>query len=101
MTYDGTLLRRSEELRSCGVRDGSTVQITSRMLGAGKHKNEKSKLEKKQVPRLQRPEQMQGPRAEFEPELNAKSLKDEGQKTSETDEESGGDGRRQELGTDD
>ena len=36
---DGRVLRRSEELGNCGVRDGSTVQIVRRLRGGGKHKD--------------------------------------------------------------
>ena len=43
------MLRRDEKLESCGVRDGSTIQVTSRMRGRGKHKDKKSKAEKKHL----------------------------------------------------
>ena len=46
---EGRILRKSDKLKSCGVRDGSTVQVTSRMRGGGKHKDKKGKEEKKQV----------------------------------------------------
>ena len=49
---EGRILRKSEKLKSCGVRDGSTVQVMSRMRGGGKHKDKKSKDEKKQVAQL-------------------------------------------------
>ena len=49
--------RRSDELRSCGVVDGSTVQVVSRMRGGGRYKDKKSKAEKKQAGSLERPEQ--------------------------------------------
>ena len=49
---DGRILRKSDKLKSCGVRDGSTVQVMSRMQGGGKHKDNKGKEEKKQVVRL-------------------------------------------------
>ena len=45
----GRVLRRNEKLKSCGVTDGCTIQVTSRMRGGGKHKEKKSKAEKKQV----------------------------------------------------
>ena len=32
----GRILRRSDKLESCEVRDGSTIQVTSRMRGGGK-----------------------------------------------------------------
>ena len=41
---EGRILRN--KLKSCGVRDGNTVQVMSRMRGGGKHKD---KEEKKQV----------------------------------------------------
>ena len=45
----GQLLRRNEKLKSCGVSDGCTIQVTSRMRGGGKHKDKKSKAGKKQA----------------------------------------------------
>ena len=48
----GKLLRRDEKLKSCGVSDGCTIQVTSRMRGGGKHKDKKSKREKQQVAQL-------------------------------------------------
>ena len=41
-TCEGKVLRKEDELKSCGVRDGSTVQIVSRLRGGGKHKDKKS-----------------------------------------------------------
>ena len=29
--YEGRVIRRSDELRSCGISDGSAVQVTNRM----------------------------------------------------------------------
>ena len=43
VTMHGKVLRRNEKLKSCGVTDGCTVQVTSRMRGGGKHKDKKSK----------------------------------------------------------
>ena len=48
VTSGGRTLRRSDKLESCEVRDGSTVEITSRMRGGGRHKDKKNKVEKKQ-----------------------------------------------------
>ena len=48
---EGRILRESDKLKSCGVRDGSTVQVTSKMRGGGKHNHNKGKGEKKQVAR--------------------------------------------------
>ena len=47
VTCEGRILRKGDKLKSCGVRDGSTVQVTSRMRGGGKHKDKKGKEEKK------------------------------------------------------
>ena len=41
------MLRGGEEF--CGVKDGSAVQVASRVRGGGKHKDKKSKAEKKQA----------------------------------------------------
>ena len=49
---EGRILGKSDELKSCGVRDGSTVQVVSRMRGGRKHKDKKGKEEKKQVAQL-------------------------------------------------
>ena len=49
VTMHGRVLRRNEKLKSCGVTDGCTIQVTSRLRGGGKHKDKKSKAEKKQV----------------------------------------------------
>ena len=46
---EGKILRRSEELKSCEGRDGCTVHVVSRLRGGGKHKDNKGKVEKKQV----------------------------------------------------
>ena len=59
VTLDGKVLRRDEKLKSCGVSDGCTIQVTSRMRG-GRHKDKKSKVEKKQVTR-QEPVSSEGP----------------------------------------
>ena len=60
VTSGGRTLRRSDKLESCEVRDGSTVEITSRMRGGGRHKDKKSKSEKKQTTNSQRPEKRDG-----------------------------------------
>ena len=49
VTMNGKVLRRDEKLKSCGVSDGCMIQVTSRMRGGGRHKDKKSKVEKKQV----------------------------------------------------
>ena len=51
VTSGGRILKGSGKLKSCEVRDGSTVEVTSRMRGGGRHKDKKSKVEKKQVAR--------------------------------------------------
>ena len=60
VTSGGRVLRRSGGLRSCGVSDGCMVQVTSRMRGGRRHKDKKSKAEKKQVTR-QEPVSDKGP----------------------------------------
>ena len=47
VTYKGKVLKRNEELRSCGVSDGCTVQVIDRKRGGGKYRNKKNKAEKK------------------------------------------------------
>ena len=51
VTSGGRILKGSDKLESCEVRDGSTIQVTSRMRGGGRRKDKKSKVEKKQVTR--------------------------------------------------
>ena len=45
VTMHGNVLRRNEKLKSCGVTDGCTIQVTSRMRRGGRHKDKKSKSE--------------------------------------------------------
>ena len=49
LTSGGRILRTSDKLESCEVRDGSTIQVMKRMRGGGKHKDKKSKVDKKQA----------------------------------------------------
>ena len=80
VTSGGRILRRSDKLESCEVRDGSTIQVTSRMRGGGKHKDKKNKVEKKQVAILRRSESLQ---AQLEQKDEEESKCDEGQAISE------------------
>ena len=57
VTMHGKVLKRSEKLKRCEVTDGCTIQVTSRMRGGGKHKDKKSKAEKKQAASGKTPEQ--------------------------------------------
>ena len=43
VTLHGRVLKKSEKLKSCGVTDGCTIQVTNRMRGGGRHKVKKSK----------------------------------------------------------
>ena len=52
VTSGGRILKGSDKLKSCEVRDGSTVQVMRRMRGGGKHTDKKGKEEKKQVAQL-------------------------------------------------
>ena len=56
-TREGMILGKNDDMKSRGVRDGSTVQVTSRMRGGGKHKDKRSKAENKQATNLERPDQ--------------------------------------------
>ena len=47
VTMQGKVLRRNEKLKSCGVTDGCTIQVTSRMRGGGRHKDKRSKTDTK------------------------------------------------------
>ena len=47
VTSGGRILKGSDKLKSCEVRDGSTVEVKSRTRGGGKHKDKKGKEEKK------------------------------------------------------
>ena len=47
VTIKGKVLRRNEKLKSCGVTDGCTIQVTSRMRGGGRHKDKRSKTDTK------------------------------------------------------
>ena len=55
VTSGGRILRKSDKLESCEVRDGSTIQVMSRMRGGGKHKE--SKEDKKIAASAKTPEQ--------------------------------------------
>ena len=57
VTMRGKVLKRNEKLKSCGETDGCPIQVTSRMRGGRKHKDKRSKAEKKQATNTERPEQ--------------------------------------------
>ena len=46
---EGRMRKMDDEMKSCRVRDGSTIQIMSRVRGGGQHKDKKSKAEKEQA----------------------------------------------------
>ena len=75
MTMQGKALRTSEKLKSCGVTDGCTVQVTSRLRGGGKHQDKKGQKERKRAVKPKGPEQ------KSEEELKS----DEGLAGSDTD----------------
>ena len=60
VTSGGRTLRRNDKLESCEVRDGSILEVTSRMRRGGRHKDKKNKVEKKQVMK-QEPLKNEGP----------------------------------------
>ena len=76
VTSGGRILKGGDKLKSCEVRDGSTVEVTSRMRGGGRHKDKKSKSEKKQTMNPERPEQKR----------DGESRSDEGPKMMTVDE---------------
>ena len=47
VTLQGKVLKRHEKLNSCGVSDGCTIKVTSRLRGGGRHKNKRSMTETK------------------------------------------------------
>ena len=47
VTVHGRVLRRDAKLKSCGVTDGCTIQVASRLRGGGKHKDRKGQKERK------------------------------------------------------
>ena len=57
VTSGGRILKGSDTLKSCEIQDGSTVEVTSRMRGGGRHKDKKNKSEKKQTTNPERLEQ--------------------------------------------
>ena len=57
VTMQGKALRMSDELKSCGVTDGCTIQVTSRLRGGGKHKDKKGQKERKRAVKPKGPEQ--------------------------------------------
>ena len=46
---EGKVLKGSEELGRCGVRNWSTVQVLRRLRGGGEHKDKESQKERKQA----------------------------------------------------
>ena len=63
-------------LRSCGVSDGCTIQVMSKMHGGGKHKVKTSKAEKKRDRTPEKTERTRGQEAEFQVEHNTDRLDD-------------------------
>ena len=47
VTCEGRMLNENAELKSSEVRDGSTVQVVSRLRGGGRHKEKRNRAEKK------------------------------------------------------
>ena len=59
VTMHGRVLRRDEKLKSCEVTDGCTIQVTNRLRGGGKHKDKRSKAEKRPAASATQPEPLQ------------------------------------------
>ena len=47
--FEGKVLRGSDEMRSCGISDGSVVQMMRSFRSGGAHKNKRSKAEKREI----------------------------------------------------
>ena len=60
VTGGGRVLRRSDKLKSCGVSDGCTIRDMSRMRRGGRHKDKKSKVDRRAITRSERSEQLEG-----------------------------------------
>ena len=81
---EGRMLRKNDEMKSCGVRDGSTVKIASRLRGGGKHKDNKSKSKKKQAANPKKSELSQ---RQQEENCEEEPKSDSGSTTQEIDKE--------------
>ena len=64
VTMQGKVLRTSEKLKSCGVTDGCTIHVTSRMRGGGKHKEEKREERRKRGESEEKARRERGERGE-------------------------------------
>ena len=83
-TCEGRMLRKDDdELRSCGVSDGCTIQVMSKMRGGGKHKGKTSKAEKKRDRTPEKTERTRGQEAEFQVEHNTDRLDDNSEAASQ------------------
>ena len=57
VTMQGKVLGAREKLKSCGVTEGCTIQVTSRLRGGGKHKDKKGQKERKRAAKPKGPQQ--------------------------------------------
>ena len=57
VTMQGKVLGAREKLKSCGVTEGCTIQVTSRLRGGGKHKDQKGQKERRRAAKPKGPEQ--------------------------------------------
>ena len=71
VTCEGRILVK--KMKSCGVRDGSTVYVMSRTRGGGKHKDKKKKAERKPSASTTKLEQMREEKTEVDLELREDS----------------------------
>ena len=77
VTFEGRVLHEGCVLRNCGVGDGGTIQVTSRMRGGGKHNDKKNEAERKRddtgqktsIPDTEEPKSVKSP-------LNRESVED-------------------------
>ena len=82
-TCEGRMPRKDDELKSCGVSDGCTIQVMSRMRGGGKHKVKTSKAEKKRDRTPEKPEQTRGQEGDSQVEHNTDNLDDNSEAASQ------------------
>ena len=51
VTVQGRVMKRSEKLKSCGVTDGCTIQVMSKLRGGGRNKSKMTGERKKKSPK--------------------------------------------------
>ena len=57
VVFERRVLRRSDEMKGCGISDGGTLQVMSKVRGGRRHKNKTRQRERKKDTCQRRPEQ--------------------------------------------